>query len=79
MKFPKLSRKGVGAGALIGLIVAVVVGGIVLFELGATVYTQALSYNTTHGGTAGSMAALFGGTIFIVLASVALFKKAGLF
>jgi len=68
-----------GAGVIIGLIIAVVVGGIVLYELGAEVFNQAKLYNKTHGGTAGRMAVLFGGTIFIVLASVAVFRRAGLF
>jgi len=81
MKYPSVlrSRKGVDAGVLIGIIVALVVSGIVLYQLGAEVYTEAKGYNTTHGGTPGTMATLFGGTIFIVLGSVALFKKAGLF
>jgi len=84
----------VGIGQLVSLIIAVSIASIIFYELGSTVFTSAKSYNTTAAvyynstgseylaqptSTAGSMGILFGGTIFIVLAAVAIFKKAGLF
>jgi len=80
----------VDAGTLISIVIAISVAGIVLYSLGSEVLTQASSYNTSactinstgdcvETQTTGTMAVLFGGTIFIVLCAVAMFKKAGLF
>jgi len=84
----------VGTGQLVSLIIVISIASIIFYELGASVLTSANTYNTsaavaydstagtynaTATSTAGTMGILFGGTIFVVLSAVAIFKKAGLF
>jgi len=77
--------------AIVGLLLVVTIVAMVFFELAGDVLTSAEAYNETtfywddpnkttgKQTTAGRMAVLFGGTIFIVIGVVAIFRKAGLF
>jgi len=78
-------------GAIVSLLLLVAIVGIIFFELAGDVMTSAQSYNETtffwgdpnktagQQTTAGRMAVLFGGVIFVVIGVVAIFRKAGLF
>jgi len=80
-------------GAIVGLLILVTIVGMIFFELAGDVLKSAESYNQTlaygyspYGNetgakltTAGRMAVLFGGVIFVVIGVVTVFRKAGLF